>query len=362
MRRNDRPGAGLRGDIMAKDYPFTGNHSVAGGGRSMPDSTIPIVEMNHVSVTYFGTPDIVAVQDVSMTVSAGEIVGLAGESGSGKSTLGFSLLRLLPDNAAVTAGDIRFGGRDLSTLDRKELRAVRWADMSVVPQSAMYALNPVLSVGEQIGDAIFAHEECSKEKAEARGADLLRMVEVDPRHLHSYPHELSGGMRQRVLIAMALALEPRLVVMDEPTTALDVVVQAQIIQRIRKLQQDLHFAVIFITHDMTLLLSIANRILVMYAGEVVEEGASDTLFHEPRHPYTQGLISCFPSIREKKPVSGIGGSPPDMAHLPPGCRFHPRCPYAMDICSIESPHVVKFDAVHSVKCHLFPSHSAEEQK
>ncbi|NMP22267.1 ABC transporter ATP-binding protein [Sulfobacillus harzensis] len=311
-----------------------------------------LCQIDHVSVTYHGDVDVRAVQDVSLTIGEGEIVGLAGESGCGKSTLAMALAQLLPDNAFVSDGRILFKGQDILRLSGEELRQFRWDQVSLVSQSAMNSLNPVLTVGEQIEDAIWSHQGKRSVETRQRARELLRLVEVDPDRVSSYPHQLSGGMRQRAMIAMALALDPKLIIMDEPTTALDVVVQEQIIQQIKDLQRKLGFSVLFITHDMSLLLSIADRIAIMYAGQLVEQGSSDDLLVSPAHPYTQGLIDAFPSVFESRELVGIGGSPPSMAHPPSGCRFHERCPKRLSKCDSQEPGMIGVGAAHHAKCHL----------
>lgn len=322
----------------------------------MSDSSV-LLQMENLSVTYFGPPDVTAVHGVTLEVKRGEILGVAGESGCGKTTLISALTRLLPDNAEVTQGRIEFDGTDWLRLKEREVESWRWTRVSLVSQSAMNSLNPVISIGEQIVDAIFAHQpQTSKREAWKRAQSLLRMVGVDPRHVQSYAHELSGGMRQRAMIAMALVLEPDLVIMDEPTTALDVVVQAQIIHEVRALQKSLGFSVIFVTHDMSLLLSIADRIAIMYAGEVVEVGSRELFNNDPAHPYSQGLIQSFPSVFQPRSRVGIGGSPPSMVDPPSGCRFHLRCAKKKDVCAETSPKDRSLDGQgHRVRCHLFAS-------
>ncbi len=312
----------------------------------------PLLQVQNVTVTYFGPPDVQAVTNVSLTLMPGEILGLAGESGCGKTTLIQALMRLLPDNGAVTGGRIVFDDRDWLALRENEVDALRWTSISLVSQSAMNSLNPVMTVGDQIADAIMAHRSIRKREAVARAQELLQLVEVDPRRVFSYPHELSGGMRQRAMIAMALALNPKLVIMDEPTTALDVVVQAQIIFKIRELQSRLRFSVIFVTHDMSLLLSIADRIAIMYAGQIVEVGTRQEIYHSPSHPYTQGLIQSFPSVFERIERIGIPGSPPSIRNFPTGCRFHPRCQDVMGHCAQIEPEFTAVSPEHVARCHL----------
>jgi peptide/nickel transport system ATP-binding protein len=304
-----------------------------------------ILEVSGLSVDYvLDRGDVRAVDDVSFTLNRGEFLGIVGESGCGKSTLLFAVAQLLAPPAQVAAGTVRFEGTNLVGLTDKQLSAIRWRDMSVVMQSAMNALNPVKSIGAQFKDAMKAHGKPSKEEIQARSAEVLRMVGIDPVHLKSYPHQLSGGMRQRSMIAMAMLFTPDLIIMDEPTSALDVVAQRSLMVQIKELQQRLDFAVIFVTHDMSLISHFSDRLMVMYAGQVDELGATRTVFDRPLHPYTQGLLEAFPSLRGPKvPLKGIPGSPPDLARLPSGCRFHPRCPLAVERCTHVAPDLYEVD-------------------
>jgi oligopeptide/dipeptide ABC transporter ATP-binding protein len=303
----------------------------------------PVLEIQDLSVVY-RTPsgDVRAVERVNLTLHRGEVIGLAGESGSGKSTLVYGATRLLRPPALITNGSVHYSGRRLSqqagptellALRPDELRRLRWREIAIVFQSAMNALNPVLNVGDQITDAIHAHLKMSRIDAREKAASLLDLVGIPRNRLRSYPHELSGGMRQRVMIAMALAADPEVVIMDEPTTALDVVVQRDILSQIVELKEQLGFAVLFITHDLSLLLELADRIAVMYAGQLLETGTASEIQREAAHPYTRGLLNSFPSLRgARRELAGIPGSPPDLRSLDPGCPFLPRCVFGTAAC------------------------------
>jgi peptide/nickel transport system ATP-binding protein len=300
-----------------------------------------------------------AVDDVSFQLQPGEVLGLAGESGSGKSTIAQALLRVLGPPAIITGGEIRFRGEDILAMDDRELERFRWRDVSMVFQSAMNALNPVMKIGDQIVDVILAHEDVSRRDARDRAAELLRTVGIDTRRLDSYPHELSGGMRQRAVIAIALALNPPMMIMDEPTTALDVVVQKEIMEQIVDLKDRLGFTILFITHDLSLLVEFSTRIAIMYAGEIVELASARDLFDNPLHPYTQGLMSSFPSLTgERRRLTGIPGSPPDMLRPPTGCRFHPRCAQVKPMHTQVVPRLREVKPDHFVACHLYSALSA----
>jgi peptide/nickel transport system ATP-binding protein len=308
-------------------------------------SEVPVLEVSGLSVDYvLDRGSVRAVDDVSFTLERGEFLGIVGESGCGKSTLLFAVAQLLAPPAVVTDGSVKFEGTDLVGLTDGQLSAIRWRDMSVVMQSAMNALNPVKSIGAQFKDAMRAHGKPSKKEIAARSAEVLRMVGIDPVHLKSYPHQLSGGMRQRSMIAMAMLFTPDLVIMDEPTSALDVVAQRSLMVQIKELQLSYGFAVIFVTHDMSLISHFSDRLMVMYAGQVDELGATRAVFDNPLHPYTQGLLEAFPSIHGPRvPLKGIPGNPPDMARLPAGCRFHTRCPLAVERCSQVAPDLYQID-------------------
>jgi peptide/nickel transport system ATP-binding protein len=312
------------------------------------DEPRPILEIRGLTVDYgYGETRTHALRGVDLTLNEGEVLGLAGESGCGKSTLVYAATRLLPPPGLISAGEVlyhpREGGRVIDILRQPddELRAARWQDTAIVFQGAMNSLNPVYRVGTQLTDAIAAHRpNWSRDRRDERARELLTMVGIDPERIRSYPHQLSGGMRQRVMIAMALALEPRVLIMDEPTTALDVVMQRQILEEVVDLRDRLGFSVIFITHDVSLLIEIADRIAIMYAGEIIEEGPARQLYREPRHPYTAGLLASFPPLRgPKTELLGIPGSPPDLQNRPSGCAFHPRCPFVLDRCRSDHPNL-----------------------
>jgi peptide/nickel transport system ATP-binding protein len=321
-----------------------------------------ILEVSDLSVTYAGDRGaVVAVDQVSFQVDPGEFLGIVGESGCGKSTLLFAIAQLLAPPAAITGGQVTFQGRSMVGLTDRQLAAVRWKDLSVVMQSAMNALNPVLQIRAQFADAMRAHGVTSKSEVTDRSAEVLRMVGIDPVHLRSYPHQLSGGMRQRAMIAMAMLFTPELVIMDEPTSALDVVAQRSLMVQIKELQQRLDFAVIFVTHDMSLISHFSDRLMVMYAGQVAEFGTTRDLFDRQLHPYTAGLMDAFPSIRgPRRELTGIPGSPPNLATPPPGCRFEPRCPKAMERCASTQPELYQVDGT-LVRCLLHEDGTVEEK-
>jgi peptide/nickel transport system ATP-binding protein len=323
-----------------------------------------VLEIRDLSVVY-RTPggDVRAVDKVNLDLAPGEVIGLAGESGSGKSTLAYGACRLLRAPALITGGSVRYSGRRLNSepepkadvlrMSPEELRRLRWREIAIVFQSAMNALNPVLNVRDQLIDGIHAHMLTGRDEARERAASLLDLVGIPRSRLRSYPHELSGGMRQRVMIAMALATEPEVVIMDEPTTALDVVVQRDILSQIVELKERLGFSILFITHDLSLLLELADRIAVMYAGRLVEIGMAEQIHHEPSHPYTKGLLNSFPSLRgPRRTLAGIPGSPPDLRNLPPGCPFFSRCAYSADKCREVDMHLLPVAASpgHTTAC------------
>ncbi len=298
-----------------------------------------------------------AVDGVSFRLNDGEALGLAGESGCGKTTTALSLVRLLPANARIRKGSaMELFGIDLVPKTEDQLRRYRWREISIVFQGAMNALNPVRRIGEQIAEPIEVRLGLSQDVARKRASELLELVGIPRQRAASYPHELSGGMRQRTMIAMALACDPAIVIGDEPTTALDVMVQAQILELLERLRRELGLSLILITHDLSVIAETCDRTLIMYAGKVAEEGPVSRIFSAPRHPYTQKLLAAFPNIHaDRRSLETIPGSPPDLRNPPAGCRFNPRCSFAMDICrEVEPPEVVYPDGVR-VACHLHVS-------
>jgi peptide/nickel transport system ATP-binding protein len=321
--------------------------------------TATVLDVAGLSVEYATDVPVRACVDVSFSLRRGEILGVAGESGSGKSTLITALTRLQRPPAVTTGGRILFHPRDgsapvdLVSLPDRQLRKLRWTSLSIVLQSAMDALNPVARVGAQFVDVLRAHDPgLSKQVARDEAVRLLGMVGISADRARSYPHEMSGGMRQRATIALALACRPELVVMDEPTTAVDVVMQRQILAQVLRLRAELGFAVVFVTHDLSLLLELADRIAIMYAGRVVEIGSAESIYRAPRHPYTRGLRDSFPPLSAPlRTLSGIPGSPPDLRRPPSGCAFHPRCPDRFTGCDEHLPTLSTVDD-GQVACHL----------
>ncbi|CAM3177668.1 ABC transporter ATP-binding protein [Stackebrandtia soli] len=312
----------------------------------------PVLQIKGLNVHYgYDDRAVHVLRDVDLTLRAGEVLGIAGESGCGKSTLAYASTRLLPPPGLITGGEVIFTSQrddrrfDLLELSDEELRRSRWDDTAIVFQGAMNALNPVYRIGRQLIDAIAAHRPGQRAKEHrARAAELLDMVGISADRMSSYPHQLSGGMRQRVMIAMALALEPQVVIMDEPTTALDVVMQRQIVEQLTRLRTELGFSVIFITHDVSLLIELADRIAIMYAGVIIEDAPARDVRHRPRHPYTHGLLHSFPPLHgPRRELGGIPGSPPDLAALPRGCAFAARCPVVLDECADTPPTLLRPD-------------------
>ncbi len=319
------------------------------------DPTAPLLTVENLR-THFKLESgwVKAVDGVSFRLDDGEALGLAGESGCGKTTTALSLVRLLPSNARIRKGSsIDLFGIDLVPKTEDQLRRYRWREISIVFQGAMNALNPVRRIGEQIAEPIEVRLGLTQDVARKRAAELLELVGIPRQRAAAYPHELSGGMRQRTMIAMALACDPAIVIGDEPTTALDVMVQAQILELLERLRRDLGLSLILITHDLSVIAETCDKTLIMYAGKVAEEGPVSRIFTAPRHPYTQKLLGAFPNIHaDRRSLETIPGSPPDLRNPPAGCRFNPRCPAAMDICrEVEPPEVVYPDGVR-VACHL----------
>lgn len=316
----------------------------------------PLIQIQNLKVEYLaGRGSVRAVDGVTLEIGKGEVVGLAGESGSGKSTIAQAIMRILQPPAIITGGKVIMEGRDILAMSDQELHEFRWEEVSMVFQSAMNSLNPVMTIGDQIMDAMLSHRKVTEEQARVHAREMLRIVGIEADRIDSYPHELSGGMRQRAVIAIALVLRPPLMIMDEPTTALDVVVQREILAKIKELREEFGFSILFITHDMSLLVEISDRIAIMYAGEIVEMAPSRELFENPLHPYTQGLMASFPALTgPRRKLEGIPGSPPDLIDPPSGCRFHPRCPHRMDICDKVVPRFLEERPDHFVACHLYP--------
>jgi peptide/nickel transport system ATP-binding protein len=321
-------------------------------------ATEVVLEVENLWLEYRARRGVVkAVRGVSFQVSRGEALAFIGESGSGKTTLGLGLVRLLPRTATVAAGRVSYRRNgdtwDVLSLSAGDLRQFRWKECAMVFQSALNALNPVLRVSDQFADTARAHGLLGRGEAQKRARDLLKLVQLEPeRVLRAYPHELSGGMRQRVLIAMGLLLDPQLIILDEPTTALDILTQRAVIDVLRQLRQEVEFSLIFISHDLSLAAELADRIATMYAGALVEVGDVYEIFEHPRHPYTQGLIHAVPTVTgDLEQLSSIPGSPPDLIDLLPGCKFAPRCPYAEGRCFQDEPALEEVSPGHWTACY-----------
>ncbi len=313
-----------------------------------------MLEVSHLT-TVFDLPagPVAAVDDVTFEVRAGETLGLVGESGSGKSVTALSIMRLVQPPGRIAAGSIRFKGRDLLTLSEREMRAVRGAEIALIFQEPMTALNPVFTVGDQIRETLLVHGRGTRAEARARALELLEAVRIPDAasRVNDYPHQLSGGMRQRVLIAMALACRPTLVIADEPTTALDVTIQAEILELVREMKAAFNLSLLLITHDLGVIAETADRVAVMYAGRIVEQGPVRDIFRRPLHPYTKGLLASIPGGAPGERLRAIEGTVPLLGQLPAGCAFHPRCPDRLEICVEQRP--PSYDAGgHDVRCHL----------
>ncbi|WP_120633504.1 ABC transporter ATP-binding protein [Ruegeria sp. EL01] len=292
-----------------------------------------------------------ALEGVNLTLEAGENLGLVGESGCGKSTFLKSVMGVLPNNAEILSGTVCLDGEDMIAATPERRRQRRWKDMSLITQSALNALDPVHRVGDQIIDAIKAHENVSRREATQRVKQLFELVGVDPKRFREFPHQFSGGMRQRAIIAMALVLNPSVVLADEPTTSLDVIVQDQIFRRIRELQAQFGFSILLVTHDLALVIENCDRMTVMYGGVIVEEGPTAQVVNSPFHPYTLGLKNSLPDLNSDAEPIAIPGTPPDLVDPPKGCRFAPRCPFALDVCRENHPPMQEVADGHRSACH-----------
>src|SRR5690554_6504248 len=322
--------------------------------------TRPLLDVTDLAVHYrTAAGPVRAVDGIDLRLQPGEAMGLVGESGCGKTTAAKSLLRLLPPNGGIADGTIGFDGRDLAGLDAESMRRTRWKDIAWISQAAMNALDPIQRVGNQIVEAMQAHIKISRQDAMARAAELFREVGIDPGRLNAYPFEMSGGMKQRAVIAMALALEPKLIIADEPTTALDVVTQAQILARLARLRRERGMSLLFITHDISVVVQTCDRVAVMYGGRIMETGPVREVFGSPFHPYTMGLTNAFPTLEgAKRELISIPGTPPDLLAPPKGCRFADRCPFRQEVCVEVSPPLQALDGERAVACH-FPDKAEE---
>jgi oligopeptide transport system ATP-binding protein len=317
-----------------------------------------LLEVDNLKMHFHTRDGIVkAVDGVSYTLDCGETLGVVGESGSGKSVHALTMMRLIPmPPGRVEGGDVKFKGRSLINMPDEEIRKIRGNDIAMIFQDPMTSLNPVFRVGRQLAEPLMIHKGASKKEAWARAVELLRLVGIPhpENRVKDYPHQFSGGMRQRVMIAMALACDPDILIADEPTTALDVTIQAQILELMQEIQQRTSSAIIMITHDLGVVADMADKVLVMYAGRAVEFGTTDQIFNDPRHPYTWGLMDSLPrhDITEKSQLCPIKGQPPSLINVPPGCSFNPRCPHAEEICRTVEPPVLEIEAGHTSACHF----------
>jgi len=313
-----------------------------------------ILEVENLSTYYLlGNKTVYAVDNACFSIDAGETFGLAGESGCGKTTVAKSIMRILPDNGFIANGKIWLDGQEIVSLSEKEVKELRWRKVSMIFQNALNAFNPILRVGDQIAEVIQEKEGCTKDLAYKRVKKLFKEVGLDPLRIKDYPHEFSGGMRQRAIIAQALACNPKLIICDEPVTALDVIMQGKILDLLKKLKEKHDLAILLITHDLSVIAEASTNVGIMYAGSLMEVGDVISVFKEPLHPYTAKLIGAFPSVIGKKTrLEFIPGNPPNMISPPKGCKFHERCPFAEPICKIEPPKLREFDKGHLVACHF----------
>jgi oligopeptide/dipeptide ABC transporter ATP-binding protein len=316
-----------------------------------------ILEVRHLSTQFFTRAGPVrAADDVSFNIETGSTLALVGESGSGKSVTSLSIMRLVPPPGKITAGEILFGGRDLMKLDNAQMRRVRGREIAMIFQDPMTSLNPVYTVGDQIAEAIELHERIPRKQAWTRAVEMMTRVKIPDavKRAGDYPHQLSGGMRQRVMIAMALSCKPALLIADEPTTALDVTIQAEILELLRSLRDDFDLSMLLITHDLGVVAETADRVAVMYAGRIVEEASVGELFNKPRHPYTEGLLRSVPRLTEEglklRRLETIEGTVPNLLHLPPGCKFAPRCAYVIDQCTTNDIELLAVNGDHRARC------------
>lgn len=311
-----------------------------------------LLEVNGLRV-YFHTiqGSVKAVDGVSFSVERGEAIGLAGESGCGKTTTALALMKLVPRPGRIESGQVSLNGENILEKKENEMRRIRWKQISMVFQGALNAFNPVQRIGSQIVEAILTHDDVPREEAWARTRQLLKDLGIDPDMVRSYPHELSGGMKQRAMIAMALCCNPDVLIADEPTTALDVIVQAQVLKLMRKVQSQV--AMILISHDLSAIAEVCDRVAIMYAGKLVEYGTIKDIFHSPAHPYTRGLLAAFPNISGRRErLHAIPGNPPDLLSPPSACHFHPRCPYVQEICRVKDPPLIQVSPGHYALCHF----------
>lgn len=313
-----------------------------------------LLDVENLKIYYFTQEGPVkAVDDISFSVNEDETLGLIGESGCGKTTAVFAILRFVAPPGRIIAGKMIFEGRDIITLSDEEMRLLRGKGIAMVFQGAQNALNPVMTVGQQISEVILEHESITTEEAWERAKRQLELVGIGGDRVKNYPHEFSGGMKQRVMVAIATACNPRLLIMDEPVTGLDVIVQRQLLTLTNDLRAKMHLPIIFITHDLSVIAETCDRVAVMYAGKIVEQGSAVSLYKDPMHPYSKALINSYPSIKgEKRELKSIPGAPPRLINPPAGCRFHPRCEYAMDICRTEEPPLKNRNNGRLVACHL----------